>query len=651
MVSVPSRAQVNHEAIEQVLAGKIKEARASWWGFDPEDSTAALQAAINSGAERVIVEDMGRPWIVRPLHLASNQEVFFEPGVEVLAKQGEFLGGNDSLFRAARCENLFLNGYGATLRMRRDEYAKPPYKKAEWRHVLDIRSSTNVRIYGLTLAESGGDGIYLGTWQPGVTNKNVHIKDCVCDKNYRQGISVITAEDLLIENCILRDTGGTPPQAGIDFEPNEAGERLVNCVMRNCISQGNAGDGYDIYIPALNASSEPVSLRFENCKAIGNHGGGLRIYTGNSPAAAVLGSMEFVDCVFEGCRLSGIEVGNKPVGGCKMRFERCAVLDVATEQPHISPITFLAGQDATEPVGGIELVDCLVRDSLDRKPMNFVDAAGGIGLQQISGRLTVERGEQRTEYELTEQLLGEWMPALAIRHIPRFRMEGVRFVPVMDSSAVRPQAIGVVRQRGMGRWVLWAREGDQVYLRVRFGQVGRYGGEQMPVVVTAADGTEVVQAQVPFQEESEVSFTAPVSGLYSVSANAGINYAQMLSSTQVIGAGGVEAPIHFYATQGELFFWVPAGTREFAVKVFGEGTGEGVRATLVNPDGEAVEEADNAAQVHQFEVVLPEGSPGEAWSIRLAAPSRLVLEDHYVDLRGVPPILAPDRDSLLKPEG
>ena len=38
--------QTNAEALELVRAGKIDIARASWWGFDPEDSTDALQAAI-----------------------------------------------------------------------------------------------------------------------------------------------------------------------------------------------------------------------------------------------------------------------------------------------------------------------------------------------------------------------------------------------------------------------------------------------------------------------------------------------------------------------------------------------------------------------------------------------------------------------------
>jgi hypothetical protein len=49
---------VNPQAVQEVRAGKRTEANAAWWGFDEEDSTEALQAAIRSGAKRVIVPNM-----------------------------------------------------------------------------------------------------------------------------------------------------------------------------------------------------------------------------------------------------------------------------------------------------------------------------------------------------------------------------------------------------------------------------------------------------------------------------------------------------------------------------------------------------------------------------------------------------------------
>ena len=227
----------NPEAVAETRAGKRPIAYASWWGFDPNDATAALQAAIDSGVRQVIVEDMKTPWIIRPIRLASDQELVLEEGVVLLAKRGAFTGTNECLLSASGRRNVRITGPGATLRMWRDDYDRPPYAKAEWRHALSIRSCSNVCISGLSIIESGGDGIYLGVSQKGVPNTDVEIRDVVCDRNYRQGISVISAKNLLIENTVLQATAGTAPMAGIDFEPNHSAEPLVNCVMRNCLSR------------------------------------------------------------------------------------------------------------------------------------------------------------------------------------------------------------------------------------------------------------------------------------------------------------------------------------------------------------------------------------------------------------------------------
>jgi len=77
--------------------------------------------------------------------------------------------------------------------------------------------------------------------------------------------------------------------------------------------------------------------------------------------------------------------------------------------------------------------------------------------------------------------------------------------------------------------------------------------------------------------------------------------------------------------------------------------GEAVKATVLDPNGKVVQEVDNAAQTHQFEVKLAKPSAGEAWCLRLEKPSQLAMEDHYVDLRVVPPFLAPSKEALLVP--
>jgi hypothetical protein len=55
------------------------------------------------------------------------------------------------------------------------------------------------------MANSGGDGIIITNCQ------RVHISNVTCDGNYRQGLSIIGARHLLVENSRFDNTYGTPP--------------------------------------------------------------------------------------------------------------------------------------------------------------------------------------------------------------------------------------------------------------------------------------------------------------------------------------------------------------------------------------------------------------------------------------------------------
>src|SRR5438132_12420553 len=113
---------MNPEAVQEVLSGKRTEANAAWWGFDPADATQALQDAIRSGAKRVVVPNVGRDWVVRPIQLSGKQEFVLEPGVVIAAKRGEYRGGGDTVFSATSINDLTIRGAGATIRMNKEDY-------------------------------------------------------------------------------------------------------------------------------------------------------------------------------------------------------------------------------------------------------------------------------------------------------------------------------------------------------------------------------------------------------------------------------------------------------------------------------------------------------------------------------------------------
>ncbi|MCX7824394.1 MAG: right-handed parallel beta-helix repeat-containing protein [Verrucomicrobiae bacterium] len=640
----------NDQAVREVAAGKRKEARASWWGFDPADSTAALQAAINSGAKKLVVENMGAPWIVDRIQLASDQEIVFQRGAVVQARRGAFKGKTDSLFSASLKRNITLTGYGATLRMWKQDYDDTnQYTRAEWRHVLNFRSCSRVRIAGLTLADSGGDGIYLGVAQRGVPCSDFVIKDVVCDNNYRQGISVISARNLLIENCVLKNTGGTAPMAGIDFEPNHESEELVNCVMRRCVSENNRGDAYVFYLRPLRASSKPISVRIENCRARGCRTS-ARFITGNeNDAAAVKGTVKFINCQFEASKDAGIVIGDKPVHGAEVWFVNCAVINAATNQPAMTPIAFTSRAGSAGDIGGVRFINCAVKDPVDRLPMSYQDMSGGCGLRDITGTLTVQRGGKRVTHRLDDKLIAAWMPHRSFKQIARFDTEGARFEPILP--AAKPDAAHrcKARQRGLCEFLIWAEAGRHASFTVLVRPVGKAASAPTPVSIVSPAGQLTKLKAAPAQQETAYSFDAAETGAHKIICEPGNSTVTVSSDTHRVCLYSASSLFHFLGTTGQYFFWVPPGTKEFAIKVSGENAAERVKAALCDSAGNKIEEKDNIAQAHQFVANPQDTSQGEIWSLRLDRPSTGVLEDFHVQLQGVPPVLSCSREALLKP--
>ena len=636
------------KAIEEVMSGKRKEAKASWWSFNPIDSTKALQSAINSGATKVIIENMGAPWIVDMIQLASDQEIFFENGAMVMAKKGSFKGKGDSLFTASLKNNVILNGYGAVLKMHKSDYAGEGYEKAEWRHVIDINSCSNIRVYGLTLAESGGDGIYLGVAKAGVTNTDIHIKDVICDSNYRQGISVISAKNLLIENCVLKNTSGTAPSAGIDFEPNLPDEELVNCVMRNCVSENNAGDGFEFYLNNLNGKSAELSIKLENCRSTGDSTS-IRCSINNGPGdVAVKGMIEFINCSLENSRNAGIIISNKPANAGRIRFVNCDISNPALNDNKKSPITFNTRHGSTEDIGGVDFVNCIIKDPVERIPINFENWAGDVGVADVTGSLTVDRNNARTDYQVTPELMKEWVPVLSLKKIPKYSMSGLQLRPIFPDATPDKFEKSFLKLRGDIKCVLYAQENDLVRLSFHYFQVGRYSGSPITVKIISPSGDLVHSQDIPFQTETKVQFVVHETGAYITSFSTGSNAVQITQSSHRLCVSSEDSPIHFIQTIGELYFYVPAGTREFGVKIFGDNSAEAVKATLLNSSDKIIETKDNITRPHLFVVNCENVSHGEIWKLKLEKPSANVFEDYYVQLLGISPLMSYAREALLE---
>ena len=637
----------NRQAIEEVRAGKRPVAHASWWGFHPEDSTAALQAAIDSGARKVIVEKMASPWIVEPIRLASDQELHFQPGAEVLAKKGAFRGSSDSLFSAAGKRNIRLIGPGATLRMRRADYDSPEYRHAEWRHVLKLHGCERVTVEGLTLAESGGDGIYLGAGPGGSPCKDVVIREVVCERNYRQGISVISAENLLIERCVLRGTAGTPPAAGIDFEPNAASERLVHCVMRGCTIEDNQGYAVHVYAPNLDRSSQPLSIRIEDCVTRGTNARSASIVVSGGPKGSVTGLIELIRCRFEDAGTTAITIASAAPRGVRVRMEDCVLADPAERPRPAAPILLRTRPGSSEPLGGIEFLRVTVRERVDRPLIQYDDAAG-MPLADITGEILLERGGQRHQFRLDEPTLARLIPLDPAVRLPRWPLSKTPLT-VSRPSAWSGGALPAVRLREEALFLMAARQGEHVRFRLASQAVGRAAGAPVPVRILSPSGKRVQEMSVPFRQEAEAEFAAAETGVYRVECRPGTHTLRMVSSSHVALIASESGPIHLLGASGTFYFLIPAGTRQCALRFWGSGDAERVSAAVFGPSGVQVWKQDDIAAAQSCPIDRPGSAEDEVWRFTLGRPRAGVLEDHYVEMRGIPTILGLRPDGLLAP--
>ncbi len=385
-------------AVTEVLAGKRTTANAAWWGFNEEDSTDALQAAIRSGARRVIIPNMTRDWIVRPIALASNQEILLEPGTVISAKRGEYRERGVSVLAARNVENVTIRGYGATIRMNKIDYVSGlvldllkwdryfgAYPKAEWRMTLTIANSSHIKVSGLTLRDSGGDGVYIDG------GRDVLLEDLVCDNHYRQGMSIISAENLLARNCVFRNTWGTPPCAGVDIEPDSPKHFLRNLVFRDCAFADNLGDGIEIFLAHLTKESGPVSILFERCRVTSSNGTGIRVTKVGDTAPG--GSIEFRDTTIENTEGYGVKVQDKSPVAARVRFVRCTLRDTARNRMYKAgwtPLWIHAFRpELTTKFGGVDFVDCSIEDRFDRPAVTFESAKPDLEFVDITGTLRV----------------------------------------------------------------------------------------------------------------------------------------------------------------------------------------------------------------------------------------------------------------------
>lgn len=244
--------------IETLLLGALFEARGvptaqaavsastdvvvdTWFGVKGDDKTndkANLQNAIDRSVGKTLLIT-GRSRIdASGLDMRTGSRLRFAPDASI-----KLLPHNEVFYQMLRIwdvRNVVLEN--ATLDGSKElNAAKKDSVKGGYGMGISIAGSSNVAILSTATVNCWGDGIYIA-------NSYVHKDRCstairVIDHRAsrcrRQGVSIISGRDVLFENPVWENIGGTDPSAGLDIEPNSNQDvleqiRILSPTTRNC---------------------------------------------------------------------------------------------------------------------------------------------------------------------------------------------------------------------------------------------------------------------------------------------------------------------------------------------------------------------------------------------------------------------------------
>ncbi len=405
-----------------------KQVIASSFGFDAANATECLQQAIDTGARTVVVDAGAGDWCIEPIKLRSDLELVFAAGVKVRAVPGAYKSMGAMMFRGEDLHNVTVRGEGGVSisMLKRDYLDDRNYEWSEWRHMFAFYRSQNIAISNLEFSASGGDGVYINNC------KDVRIENVLVADHNRQGISIIGVENLYIGRSRFCCTGGTPPQCGIDFEPNHGGNScLVNITVEDCSFDGNVSCGICFHIPNLGSTSPPMSVSFRRCRIFGNGEVGFRMFNSwGDPGVG--GTVDIEDCVIAGNRNGAVLVAAQPSNSLKIRFRDCILDNRGCEKP---AVVFDQGQSAFD-FGNVSFEDVRVFSDVP-EAFSFVGMTG-VGVTNLGGHLDVVLPDGKSQVVRMEDVMAANRPDPEARAFKATTVYNQKLKPVTDASIENP---------------------------------------------------------------------------------------------------------------------------------------------------------------------------------------------------------------------
>ena len=214
--------------------------------------------------------------------------------------------------------------------------------------------------------------------------------------HYRQGLSIMNVQNMTVRHCEFSGTAGILPEAGIDIEPYQTTQRVVNLLIENCRFEYNGWSGLAVNLFDLDATSLPVSITVRDC-VFKNNGREentyvkCEIYADDNHLSPVQGEVLFERCFIEESNY-GAFYARKTASGYSLTFKDCTFQNVSKLPIQYNEPIALEVADYFNPsptLGGIHFDNVLIQYDTDYSFFRVFSASTLAGIENITGHFTI----------------------------------------------------------------------------------------------------------------------------------------------------------------------------------------------------------------------------------------------------------------------
>lgn len=234
--------------------------------YDEDDDTKAFNEAIKSLDEdcNTVYIPAGTYMINAETHIRLKRNMNFIMSPDAVIKAIGNSGRSYDIIYANNIGNVTISGGNIV-----GERYEHKGTSGEWGMGIGIYDSTDIKVTGVNISECWGDGIYLGSHheEDSIAGcDQITITDCNLHQNRRNNLSIVCADNVMVDHCSFNDANGTLPELGIDIETNNPKNPCEHITISDSTFDGNAQGSMSIITSAddVNISGCTLNGTFVN---------------------------------------------------------------------------------------------------------------------------------------------------------------------------------------------------------------------------------------------------------------------------------------------------------------------------------------------------------------------------------------------------